>query len=108
MSDQPSLPLGFLAAGHACGIKSDPTKLDLSLFVADGPCTAAGVFTQNRVVGAPVKVSRSRLPSTSVRGVVLNSGCSNACTGERGIADAERMTALVAEQLGCAAADVLV
>lgn len=108
MSDRPSLPPGFRAAGHACGIKSDPTKLDLALFVADGPCTAAGVFTQNRVVGAPVKVSRSRVPSASVRGVVVNSGCSNACTGERGIADAERMTALVAEQIGCAASDVLV
>lgn len=108
MSELPSLPLGFRAAGHACGIKSDPTKLDLALFVADGPCTAAGVFTQNRVVGAPVKVSRSRVPSKSVRAVVLNSGCSNACTGDRGVADAERMTAIVAEQIGSAATDVLV
>lgn len=108
MSDRPSLPLGFRAAGHACGIKSDPTKLDLALFVSDGPCTAAGVFTQNRVVGAPVKVSRARVPSRSVRAVVLNSGCSNACTGERGIADAERMTAIIAEQIGCDATDVLV
>src|SRR5688572_23739931 len=104
----PTLPLGFRTAGHACGIKSDPTKLDLALFVSDGPCTAAGVFTQNRVVGAPVKVSRERVPSSTVRAVVINSGCSNACTGDRGIADAERMTALVAEQIGCAATDVLV
>ena len=108
MSDLPLLPLGFRAAGHACGIKSDPTKLDLSLFVADGPCTAAGVFTQNRVVGAPVKVSRERVPSSTVRAVVINSGCSNACTGDRGIMDAKRMTATVAEEIGCAASDVLV
>lgn len=105
---QHALPLGFRTAGHACGIKSDPTKLDLALFVSDDPCTAAGVFTQNRVVGAPVKVSRERVPSSTVRAVVINSGCSNACTGDRGIADAKRMTALVAEQLGCAATDVLV
>lgn len=105
---QHALPLGFRTAGHACGIKSDPTKLDLALFVADGPCTAAGVFTQNRVVGAPVKVSRERVPSSTVRAVIINSGCSNACTGDRGIADAKRMTALVAEQIGCAATDVLV
>lgn len=102
------LPQGFLAAGHACGIKADPSKLDLALFVADRPCTAAGVFTQNRVVGAPVKVSRSRVPSASARGVIINSGCANACTGERGIADAEWMTALVAQQIGSAPADVLV
>ena len=102
------LPLGFSAAGVACGIKSDPTKLDLSLFVSDRPAAAAGVFTQNQVVGAPVKVSRSRVPSATVRGVVLNSGCSNACTGQRGIDDAEWMTAAVAEQIGCRAEDVLV
>ena len=108
MPDQLPLPLGFRTAGHACGIKSDPSKLDLSLFVSERASTAAGVFTQNRVVGAPVKVSRARVPSTSARAVVINSGCSNACTGERGVADAERMTALVAEQLGCAPTDVLV
>lgn len=108
MSDRPSLPLGFRAAGHACGIKSDPTKLDLALFVSDSPCVAAGVFTQNRVVGAPVKVCRERVPSSTVRAVVINSGCSNACTGERGIMDAKRMTATLSQQLGCAAEDVLV
>ncbi len=102
------LPNGFLAAGVPCGIKSDPTKLDLALFVSDRPATAAGVFTQNQVVGAPVKVSRSRVPSTTARAVVLNSGCSNACTGQRGIDDAEWMTAAVAEQLGCQPEDVLV
>ncbi|QDT56670.1 Arginine biosynthesis bifunctional protein ArgJ [Caulifigura coniformis] len=102
------LPLGFSAAGVACGIKSDPSKLDLALFLSDRPATAAGVFTQNQVVGAPVKVSRSRVPSTTVRGVVLNSGCSNACTGQRGIDDAQWMTAAVAEQVGCQPEDILV
>ena len=57
------LPLGFSAAGVACGIKSDPSKLDLALFLSDRPASAAGVFTQNQVVGAPVKVSRSRVPT---------------------------------------------
>jgi glutamate N-acetyltransferase/amino-acid N-acetyltransferase len=105
---KPILPAGFRTAGHACGIKSDPTKLDLALFVADGPCTTAGVFTQNRVVGAPVKVNRERVPSSTVRAVIINSGCSNACTGDRGIMDAKRMTATLAHQLGCADNDVLV
>lgn len=108
MSQGVSLPLGFQAAGHACGIKADPHKLDLALFVSDTPCSAAGVFTQNLVVGAPVKVSRSRLPRKTARGVVINSGNSNACTGDRGIADAEWMTAAVAEEIGGAAEDFLV
>ncbi|MFN9968989.1 MAG: bifunctional ornithine acetyltransferase/N-acetylglutamate synthase, partial [Phycisphaerae bacterium] len=51
-----------------CGIKASG-KSDLALFSSDRPGSAAGVFTQNRVCGAPVTVSRSRLPSASVRAV---------------------------------------
>lgn len=102
------LPQGFRAAGHACGIKADPAKLDLALFISDQPCTAVGVFTQNRVVGAPVKLGRERLPRTTARGVIINSGNANACTGQRGLEDARWMTAQVAEQIGCSADDVLV
>ena len=54
--------MDFRAAGVHCGIKNDASKLDLALFVADGPATAAGVFTTNLVCGAPVKISRARLP----------------------------------------------
>src|SRR5690606_10191633 len=70
--------------------------------------TAAGVFTQNRVVGAPVKVSRQRVPSESARGVVINSGNANACTGDRGLEDARWMTAEIARLLGCSEDDTLV
>lgn len=103
-----ALPVGFSAAGIHCGIKSDSQKLDLALFVSDRPSTAAGVFTTNLVCGAPVKVSRDRLPRTSARAVVINSGNSNAATGEHGIADAKQMTAWVAEEIGASPDDVLV
>jgi glutamate N-acetyltransferase / amino-acid N-acetyltransferase len=102
------LPAGFRAAGVHCGIKNDPAKPDLALFVADGPATAAGVFTTNLVCGAPVKVSRARLPRTTARAVIINSGNANACTGERGDEDARWMTAQVASSIGCAEDDVLV
>jgi glutamate N-acetyltransferase / amino-acid N-acetyltransferase len=105
---QHALPRGFRTAGHACGIKSDPGKLDLSLFISDTPATVAGVFTQNRVVGAPVKVSRERVPGETARGVIINSGNSNACTGERGIDDARWMTAEIARRIECSESDVLV
>ncbi len=108
MTSLTPLPAGFSTAGIRCGIKNDPQKLDLALFVSDRPCTAAGVFTTNLVCGAPVKVSRDRLPRSTARAVVINSGNSNAATGDRGIADAKRMTALVAEQIGAAPEDVLV
>jgi glutamate N-acetyltransferase / amino-acid N-acetyltransferase len=102
------LPAGFRSAGVHCGIKNDPAKLDLALFVADGPATAAGVFTTNLVCGAPVKISRARLPRTTARAVIINSGNANACTGQRGDEDAHWMTAQVARSLGCAEDDVLV
>jgi len=103
-----ALPVGFRAAGVACGIKSDPSKPDLALFVADRPSSAAGVFTTNLVCGAPVKVSRTRLPRATARAVIVNSGNANACTGARGDEDARWMTAEVAHQLDCSAEDVLV
>ena len=105
---EPQLPQGFQAAGVYCGIKSDSSRLDLALFASDGPAVAAGVFTQNQVCGAPVKVSRERIPSATARAVVINSGTANAATGQRGIEDAEWMTAEIAQRLECDAEAVLV
>ena len=101
------LPTGFLTAGMTCGIK-ESAKPDLAAFVSEIPAVSAGVFTQNLVCGAPVIVSKSRVGRDTSRAVVINSGNSNACTGERGISDAETMTARLAEGLGCDAEDVLV
>ncbi len=92
------VPQGFRMGGVCCGVKASQS-LDMALFVSDMPCTAAGVFTKNQVVGAPVIVSRQRVPTESARAVVINSGNSNACTGERGIVDAKQMTSIVAEQI---------
>ena len=104
-------PAGFVAGGAACGIKASGDA-DLALVAtADGaPVAAAGVFTQNLVVAAPVTVSRRHLAATGGRAaaVVLSSGNANAATGVKGEADAERMCALAAEGIGAAAEDVLV
>ncbi|NQV24642.1 MAG: bifunctional glutamate N-acetyltransferase/amino-acid acetyltransferase ArgJ [Rhodopirellula sp.] len=108
MSELPPLPTGFQAAGLHCGIKKDPSVFDLCLFSSNRPASLAGVFTQNKVCGAPVKVSRERVPRGTARAVVINSGNSNACTGDRGIEDARWMTALTAKSLGCDAEDVVV
>ena len=102
------LPVGFSAAGLHCGVKSDPAKFDLALFASDRPAAAAGVFTRNVVVGAPVRVTRERVPTGAARAVVVNSGCSNVSTGARGLADARAMTAAIAEALGCDDAAVTV
>jgi glutamate N-acetyltransferase/amino-acid N-acetyltransferase len=80
----------------------------LTLIVCDQPATAAGVYTQNLVVAAPVQVDRQRTPNDRTRAVVINSGNANACTGERGLADAVRMAELAAAACHVAAEDVLV
>ena len=102
------LPPGFEAAGVHCGIKRNPQKPDLALVVSQRECTAAGVYTQNRVFGAPIAWNRRITPSDQVRAVVVNSGNANACTGQRGLRDAEAMAQAVADQLGCRQQQVLV
>ncbi len=103
-----TVPLGFRLAGVHCGIKSDPEKEDLGLILLDRPAVAAGVYTQNKFAAAPVVLDRSRTPSNSIRAVVINSGNANACTGDRGIADAERMCLEVASACDIDPGEVLV
>jgi glutamate N-acetyltransferase/amino-acid N-acetyltransferase len=102
------LPQGFRTSGVYTGVKRNPDSLDLSLILSDRPAVASGVFTQNLVHGAPVKVSRERTPSDSVRAVVINSGVANACTGSQGEQDAYNMTAKAAQACDCADQQVLV
>jgi len=101
------MPNGFRYAGITCGIKASG-KSDMALIVGDGPLVAAGVYTTNQIVAAPVTLCRSRTPSSTTRAVVINSGNANACTGEAGMRDAEEMTAMIAGKIGCEPADVLV
>jgi glutamate N-acetyltransferase/amino-acid N-acetyltransferase len=93
------LPLGFRFAGVACGIKRAAGRLDVSLIAADGPVTAAGVYTQNQVFAAPVGWCRGVTPAADVRAVVTNSGNANACTGGQGDADAAEMAEYTASLL---------
>lgn len=101
---------GFSAAAAVAGIKTygPEPRYDVALLLADRPCAVAGVFTQNRVCGAPVTVCRERLALGTSRGVIVNTGCSNVATGEQGIRDAVRMTQLAAEHAGVSAADLMV
>jgi glutamate N-acetyltransferase/amino-acid N-acetyltransferase len=102
------LARGFRYAGVVSGLRSEPDRRDVAVIVSDTPAAAAGVFTQNRVCAAPVQVSRARLPRADARAIVVCSGNANACTGEQGLADARRMTELVAAELRCSPEQVLV
>jgi len=100
-------PKGFQAAGIAAGIKASGNK-DLALIFSETPCSAAGVFTLNRVKAAPVFVTQERLRDGRAQAVVVNSGNANCCTGAQGMADARRMAEVTAEALKLRAEDVLV
>jgi glutamate N-acetyltransferase / amino-acid N-acetyltransferase len=89
---------GFLAAGLAAGIKKTQVK-DFALLYSQLPAAAAGVFTANRVKAAPVLLSRERVKSGKGRAILVNSGCANACTGQRGIRDGQRLSRQVASAL---------
>ena len=101
-------PAGFTASGVAAGIKPSGKK-DLALVRNLGPrFAAAGVFTRNRVVAAPVKWSRQVLTDGRLQAVVLNSGGANACTGKPGYADVVTTADAVAAQLDVPATEVAV
>lgn len=101
-------PAGFTAAGVTAGIKKSG-KPDMALVVNNGPrFDAAAVTTRNKVVAAPVKVTREALKTGSLAAVVYNSGNANACNGRQGDVDAVEMQALTAQQLGVDALEVAV
>ena len=99
---------GVRAAGIHAGIKKAAGAKDVALIVTDAPATAAGVFTKNSVTAAPVWVCREHLTDGQAQAVIVNSGNANACTGEVGMANAQRMAAATAEQLGIDADLILV
>ena len=93
---------GFRASGVAAGLKASGAP-DVAIVVNDGPLqVAAGVFTCNRFKAAPVVWSQQVLRARALRGVVLNSGGANACTGAGGFQDTHR-TAELAASLLCSA-----
>jgi len=101
-------PRGFVASGIYAGIKTRQIP-DVGLLLCAAPATAAAVFTTNKVVAAPVTVGRAHVASGMLRGVVLNSGNANACTGKQGERDARRMCELAAAiaRSGCKPTDIL-
>ncbi len=92
---------GFLGSAVSCGIKNPASdRLDLSLIYSKHDCQSAGMFTQNRVKAAPVRVSQNHLRTENLRAIISNSGNANACTGPTGMQDAKSMAKVTARLLG--------
>jgi len=74
--------------------------MDLALIFSQTPAAAAGVFTTNAVKAAPVLLDVERLKKGKCQAILINSGCANACTGERGLEDAREVSRIAARYLG--------
>lgn len=100
-------PQGFKAEGVHCGIRKNKQKRDLALIVSDVRCTAAAVYTTNKVKGAPIAVTRSNIADGYAQAVICNSGNANTCNAD-GELKAQRMCELAAQYTGVDAKDVIV
>ena len=107
-SAQATLPSGFRAAGIIAGLKKS-RKPDMALIFSDQPAALAGTFTTNQVKAATVRLDSERVATVGIaRGVVVNSGQANACTGKNGLRDAKAMAAHAARQFNVPAEQFLV
>lgn len=103
---------GFRANGIQCGLAHSGAsvtkkKNDLAIIAADTECTAAAVYTTNKVKGAPILVTKEHLKNGKARAVIVNSVNANTCNAD-GVEKANRMCELAAEELGISPEDVIV
>ncbi len=96
--DNVDIPAGYRFSGIASGIKKSG-KLDLGLIVSDHPADCAGVFTLNKVIAAPLLLTKPRVAKGKCQAILVNSGNANACTGAEGLETAETTLGLLASDL---------
>ena len=91
-------PLGFSADGLHAGFKKK--KLDFGCIVSEVPASVAGVYTTNKVIAAPLLVTKASIQkSQKLQAIVVNSGVANSCTGQQGLDAAYEMQRLTAQNL---------
>lgn len=101
-------PLGFKANGVIANIKgNNTTKKDLAAIVSQVPCTCAATYTQNKVKGAPLTVTKKHLKNGQAQAIICNSGNANTCNAN-GIEIAEGACDLLAKELHMDPSDVVV
>jgi len=100
-------PKGFQANGIYCGIRKNHTKKDLAMIFSTTPCQAAAMYTQNKVCGAPITVTRHHLENGIAQAVIVNSGIANTCNAD-GVEKATAMCQLTGSALGISPYDVIV
>lgn len=101
-------PIGFKASGIHCGLKKNLLKKDLALIYSDVVASSCGVYTKNKVKGAPLIVTKHHLNNKKAQAIIINSGNANTCNGVNGLSNAKKMTQLCAEELNIKNDNVLV
>ena len=98
---------GFIASGIHCGIKNNYPKKDLAMIKSEVKASAAAVYTQNKVYGAPITVTRNNISDGFAQAVIVNSGNANTCNSD-GVEKAEMMCQIAADSLGVDKSDIIV
>lgn len=117
---------GFKANGVHCGLAHQPLKdteknsaesnnalpsakdkKDLAVIISDKECSAAAVYTTNKVKGAPIQVTRQNISDGKARGVIVNSVNANTCNAD-GVQKAEKMCELAAKEFELQPSDFIV
>ena len=98
---------GFTASGIHCGIRKNQTKKDLAMIKSEVKATAAAVYTQNKVYGAPITVTKNNIADGYAQAVIVNSGNANTCNSD-GVEKAEMMCDIASKALSVAKEDVIV
>lgn len=101
-------PIGFKASGIHCGLKKSLLKKDLALIYSDVVANCYGVYTKNKVKGAPLIVTKQHLANKKAQAIIINSGNANTCNGDDGLLKAQKMTKLCSKELNIKNDDVLV
>lgn len=100
-------PKGFKANGIHCGIRKNKSKKDLSIIYSDVMCSAAAIYTQNKVQGAPIAVTKAHIEDGYAQAVIVNSGYANTCNAD-GVDIANQMSNLCAQALHLKDNDIIV
>ncbi len=98
---------GFSAGAVHCGIRKNLTKKDLMAIYSEKICTAAAVYTQNKVFGAPITVTKENLIDGKAQLMICNSGNANTCNKD-GVEIAEKMCIKAGEKFKISAKDIIV
>ncbi|MFI3254052.1 MAG: bifunctional glutamate N-acetyltransferase/amino-acid acetyltransferase ArgJ [Eubacteriales bacterium] len=98
---------GFLASGVHCGLRKSKQRPDLALIYSETMCNAASVYTQNKVKGAPIFVTKKNLENGKAQAIIVNSGNANTCNLD-GEEKAEKMCQLIGAQMELSPEDVIV